>query len=63
MLITVWLTHLFFEVTMFSNSVTDPSEWGPTRVPLPNVIGANRSRLSLIQKQRKTLYFDQRMER
>ena len=63
MLITVWLTHLFVEVTVFSNSVTDPAEWAPTRVPLPSVIGANRSRLNLVQKQRKTLYFDQRMER
>ena len=62
-LITVWLTHLFIEVTMFSNSVTDPPEWAPTRVPLPSVTGANRTRLSLVQKPRKTLYFDQRMER
>ena len=53
MLITVWLTHLFIEVTMFSISVTDPPEWTPTSVPLPSVIGANRSRLSLVQKQRK----------
>ena len=29
---------------MFSNSVTDPPEWVPTRVPLPSVIGANRTR-------------------
>ena len=63
MLITVWLTHLFTEVTMFSISVTDPPEWVPTSVPLPSIIGANRTRLSLVQKQRKTLYFDQRMER
>ena len=63
MLITVWLRHLFIEVTIFSNSVTDPAEWAPTRVSLPSVIGANRTRLTLVQKQRKTLYFDQRMER
>ena len=63
MLITVWPTHLFTEVTMFSNSVTDPPEWAPTRVPLPSVTGARRTRLSLVQKQRKTLYFDQRMRR
>ena len=53
MLITGWLTHLFIEVTMFSISVTDPPEWTPTSVPLPTVIGANRFRLSLVQKQRK----------
>lgn len=34
-LITVWLTHLFIEVTMFSISVSDPAEWTPTRVPCP----------------------------
>lgn len=62
MLTTVWLTHLFIEVTMFSISVTDPPEWTPTGVPMPSVIGANRSRLSLVQKQRKH-YFENRMER
>ena len=44
MLITVWLTHLFIEVTMLSISVTDPPEWAPPSVPLPSVIEANRTR-------------------
>ncbi|XP_032474657.1 uncharacterized protein LOC116746979 isoform X1 [Phocoena sinus] len=59
--LTVWLTHLFTEVTMFSISVTDPPEWAPTRVPLPSVIGVNRLRLSLVQAK-ETLYSDQRMQ-
>ena len=57
MLITVLLTHLFIDVTMLSISVTDPPEWAPTRLPLPSVIGANRSRLSLVQKQGKFYIF------
>ena len=35
----------------------------PKRVLLPGVIGANRMRLSLVQKERKPLFFDQRMGR
>ena len=55
MLTTVWLTHLFIEITMFSISVTDPPEWTPTGGTMPSVIGANRSRLSLFQTQRNII--------
>ena len=57
MLITIWLTHLFIEVTMFSISVTDPPEWAPTSVPLPSVIGANRMRTELGSEAKDNFIF------
>ena len=38
------------------------SRQAPARVLLTNAIGANRTRLTLVQKQRRILFFDQRME-
>lgn len=35
----------------------------PNRVPLPVVLGANRTKTEVVQKQRKALFFDQSMER
>lgn len=39
------------------------SGWYPKRVFLPSVVVAKRMRSSLVQKQRKVLFFDPRMER
>ena len=39
------------------------SGWAPTRVFLSCVLGASRTRQSSVQKRRKALFFDPRMER
>ena len=43
--------------------VTDPFQSVLTRVLLPGIASANRTRPSLVQKQRKALLLDQRLER
>ena len=64
-------SHMLFTTLPFSskNGVYFPLlvlpallKWSPRRVFLPGVIRANRTRPSSVQKQRKALFFGQRME-